>query len=34
MHWRTYNAHRAEFDEVYHRANLEARARFGQFLLG
>ena len=34
MHWRTYNAHRSEFDDVYHRANLEAHARFGQFLLG
>lgn len=33
MHWRTYEARVAEFDDLYHRANIEALARFGQFLL-
>lgn len=34
MHWRTYNAQRAEFDDVYHRANVATLQKFGQFLLG
>ena len=34
MHWRTYEAKRAEFDYWYHEANKATMARFGQFLLG
>ena len=34
MHWRTYNAHRDDYEETYRRANLATLARFGQFLPG
>ena len=34
MHWRTYEAKRAEFDYWYREANKATMARFGQFLLG